>query len=131
MHPIRVLALAALLGIAGDATAADKPASAPLSPFGIGSCYINNRSVQDNERWVPQMAAIGLGVYRTPHTDWGAVEPAEGKWAWETLDKQMKYLDEQKFVYGAMLIGAVIVELATFYQFDADAMTSSRISVDL
>ena len=26
---------------------------------------------------------------------------------------------------------AVIVELATFYQFDADAMTSSRISVDL
>jgi len=27
--------------------------------------------------------------------------------------------------------GAVIVELATFYQFDADAMTSSRISVDL
>jgi hypothetical protein len=30
------------------------------SPFGIGSCYINNRSMQDNERWVPQMEAIGL-----------------------------------------------------------------------
>lgn len=102
MHPLRLLALAVLLATGGGATAADPPA---LSPFGIGSCYINNRSVQDNARWVPQMAAIGLSVYRTPHTDWGAVEPEPGKWSWDALDKQMKYLDEHKFVYGAILVG--------------------------
>lgn len=102
MQRLRLLALAVLLATGGGATAADPPA---LSPFGIGSCYINNRSAQDNARWVPQMAAIGLGVYRTPHTDWGAVEPEQGKWSWDALDKQMKYLDEHKFVYGAILVG--------------------------
>ena len=34
--------------------------SAPQSPFGIGSCYTNNRSAEDNARWIPQMAAIGI-----------------------------------------------------------------------
>jgi hypothetical protein len=101
MPQFRLLALAAVLAAAGSGRAADKP----LSPFGVGSCYINNRSAQDNARWVPQMAAIGLGVYRTPHTDWGAVEPEPGKWAWGPLDEQMKYLDGHKFVYGALLVG--------------------------
>lgn len=100
MHPLRTLAIVLLC--AAVAVAADKP---KLSPFGIGSCYINNRSAQDNSRWVPQMAEIGLTAYRTPHTDWGSVEPEEGKWNWETLDQQMKYLDEHKFTYGAILIG--------------------------
>lgn len=105
MYPIRTLALAVLLGSGGEAPGADKPAPLALSPFGVGSCYVNNRSVRDNARWVPQMAGIGLGVYRAPHTDWGAVEPQEGKWAWEPLDEQMQYLDKHKFVYGAILIG--------------------------
>lgn len=87
----------------GKLTAA-KPAL-ELSPFGIGSCYTNNRSAEDNARWVPQMAAIGLRVYRTPHTDWGAVEPEEGKWNWETLDRQMKYLSDRQFEFGVILAG--------------------------
>lgn len=108
MPPIRLLLLAALIGTAAAnrATGVDEPSpSAPLSPFGIGSCYINNRSAEDNARWIPRMAAIGLGVHRTPATDWGVVEPEPGKWAWGPLDAQMKYLDEHKFVYGAILAG--------------------------
>lgn len=60
---------------------AETPASAPaatLSRFGIGSCYTNNRSAQDYARWVPQMADIGLQVFRTPHTDW-----VQWSWKWE------------------------------------------------
>ncbi|GAC1472102.1 MAG: hypothetical protein NVSMB9_18960 [Isosphaeraceae bacterium] len=106
MQPIRLLVLAALIATASRATSADEPVPvSALSPFGVGSCYINNRSAHDNARWVPQMAAIGLGVYRTPATDWGVVEPGPGKWAWGPLDEQMKYLDEHKFVYGAILAG--------------------------
>ncbi len=103
MKRLLLLALAIQSGI--FASAAEKAGVPPLSPFGIGSCYINGRSMEDNARWVPQMEEIGLTAFRTPHTDWGAVEPEEGKWAWEALDKQMKYLDEHKFVYGALLIG--------------------------
>jgi len=76
-----------------------------LSPFGVGSCYTNNRSAADNARWIPQMEAIGLHSYRTPHTDWGAVESAEGKWSWETLDQQMDYLTEHGMNFGGTLIG--------------------------
>jgi hypothetical protein len=106
MKLIRLLAVAAPFGLAGGVAAADPPdPAAALSPFGVGSCYVNNRTARDNARWVPQMAAIGLGVFRTPHTDWGAVEPEPGKWAWGPLDEQMKYLDDHKFVYGAILVG--------------------------
>ena len=31
-----------------------------LSPFGVGSCYSNNRSAADNARWIPQMPIFGL-----------------------------------------------------------------------
>ncbi|MCX7006831.1 MAG: hypothetical protein NTY53_06225 [Kiritimatiellaeota bacterium] len=34
----------------GTLMAAETPAQS-WSPFGIGSCYINNRSEQDNARW--------------------------------------------------------------------------------
>ena len=106
MPTIRPIVLAALFAAAGAASAADKPAPpAPLSPFGIGSCYTNNRSAADNARWIPKMAEIGLAVHRTPHTDWGALEPEPGKWAWGPLDEQMKFLDGHKFVYGAILAG--------------------------
>lgn len=79
--------------------------STPWSPFGIGSCYINNRSEQDNARWVPQMESIGLKFYRSPHTDWGALEPTEGQWAWAVLDKQMNYLAAQGMTFGGILHG--------------------------
>lgn len=87
---------------------ADKPgqtADKPFSPFGIGSCHVNNRTAEDNARWIPQMAAIGLHEYRTCMTGWSLVEPEEGKWSWTALDKQMQYLEEQGFRFGAMLYG--------------------------
>ena len=76
-----------------------------LSPFGVGSCYTNNRSAADNARWIPQMEAIGLHSYRTPHTDWGAVETKPGEWSWETLDEQMDYLAQHGLNFGGTLIG--------------------------
>jgi len=79
--------------------------AAALGPFGIGSCYINNRSAQDNARWVPQMESIGLRYYRTPHVDWGALEPEQGKWTWDVLDKQMDYLTEHHAIYGGTFMG--------------------------
>ena len=76
------------------------------SPFGIGSCYINNRSAQDNDRWVPKMEAIGIHTHRTCHTDWGALEREEGQWKWDVLDEQMKYMEDHHFVFGAILAGS-------------------------
>jgi hypothetical protein len=84
---------------------AEEPPIKPLSPFGIGSCHVNNRSVGDFNRWVPQMAEIGIRVHRTCATGWDGLEPEEGKWDWETLDKQMKYMDDLHIEYGAILAG--------------------------
>ena len=95
-----VKTLSILLLVCPCAIAADD-----LGPFGIGSCHTNNRSMQDNARWVPQMKAIGLRYYRTPQTSWSAVEPSEGQWKWSTLDQQMSYLTEQGFDFGGILIG--------------------------
>jgi polysaccharide biosynthesis protein PslG len=81
--------------------------STGLSPFGIGSCYINNRSAQDNARWLPQMAAIGIHVTRTCHTAWDNVEPKEGRWTWDVLDTQMNYMASNHMEFGGILIGSV------------------------
>src|SRR5580700_1592269 len=92
-------------GKAVAADAPDKPAVTNLSPFGIGSCYTNNRSAQANATWVPQMAAIGISNARTCETGWSAVEPEEGKWNWDGLDAQMTYLDGQHIDFGGILAG--------------------------
>ena len=97
---------AALFPAAIPAAAAPVPAAdTALGPFGIGSCHVNNRSAQDNARWIPQMTAIGLKYYRTAHTGWEAVEPKEGNWTWDALDKQMDYLTEQHLEFGGILYG--------------------------
>jgi hypothetical protein len=95
--PIILAALALLISpaLGGD----------PLSPFGVGSCYINNRSAADNSRWIPQIEAIGLHSCRTPHTDWTSLEPKPGEWTWETLDQQMDYLAQHGMNFGGTLIG--------------------------
>jgi hypothetical protein len=80
---------------------------ATLSPFGIGSCYINNRSAQDDARWIPQMAAIGIHVMRTCHTAWDNVEPNPGQWTWDALDKQMAFMASNHIEFGGILIGSV------------------------
>lgn len=94
--------------VAGVLYASENGASEPQqawSPFGVGSCHINNRSVQDNARWIPEMQAIGITTYRTPHCNWGSLEREKGKWSWENLDAQMNYLDQRGFEYGCLVIG--------------------------
>ncbi len=80
---------------------------APLSPFGIGSCYINSRSVKDFERWVPQMQKLGLRSFRSGATGWSQVEPDEGRFKWQALDEQLEYLSRHEFVFGGLLNGGV------------------------
>jgi len=105
--------LAIILGtvavvIAGAASESGNQAGAmELSPFGIGSCYINNRSAQDDERWIPQMAAIGIRMMRTCHTAWDNVEPKEGQWTWDALDNQMRFMASNHMEFGGILIGSV------------------------
>ena len=79
----------------------------PIGIFGIGSCHTNNRTVKDMERWIPQMAEAGISFHRTCQTNWSAVEPAEGKWAWEELDREMAYLTEHQMSCGGLLLGSV------------------------
>jgi len=105
--------LAIILGtvavvIAGAASESGNQAGAmELSPFGIGSCYVNNRSAQDDARWIPQMAAIGIRMMRTCHTAWDNVEPKEGQWTWDALDNQMRFMASNHLDFGGILIGSV------------------------
>jgi len=85
----------------------NQAAAIGLSPFGIGSCYINNRSAQDDARWIPQMAAIGIRMMRTCHTAWDNVEPKEGQWTWDALDNQMRFMASNHMEFGGILIGSV------------------------
>ncbi len=73
-----------------------------MSPFGIGAC---NQTSQELPKWIPQMEKIGLRVMRTTRTHWSAVEPEEGKWAWDSLDQQMQYLGEHGIEFGGLLYG--------------------------
>src|SRR5256885_4525548 len=102
---------AALVVFDFDARAANQSLNqtdpSALTPFGIGSCYINNRSAQDNARWIPQMAAIGIHMTRTSHTAWDNVEPREGQWTWDALDKQMNFMASNHMEFGGILIGSV------------------------
>lgn len=75
------------------------------SPFGIGGCHVRNRHAADNASWVPQMAAIGLRVFRTPHAGWGDLEPEEGKFHWDDFDRQLQYLQDHKFEFGVLVHG--------------------------
>lgn len=77
-----------------------------LSRFGIGSSHACNWGAPANERWIPQMAAIGIKSHRTCNTGWSALEPEEGKWSWDTLDRQMSYLESQHITFGGILAGS-------------------------
>jgi polysaccharide biosynthesis protein PslG len=100
---VSLLAASALFR-SGPATAV--AAESALSPFGIGSCYINGRSAKDLQRWLPQMSAIGLRVLRTCHVAWDTVEPEEGKWAWDEVDREMALVASNKMTCGALLLGS-------------------------
>ena len=101
-----ILGMGLLLGFGAQAQeAAKKDLNEPLSIFGIGSCHSCNWGAPANERWIPRMTAIGLTNHRTCNTGWSEVEPEEGKWKWDNVDKQMDYLDGQKILYGGIFAG--------------------------
>lgn len=98
-----LVGLAALWQISTVA-AAQKPAQGvhELSPFGIGGCHSRNWGEPANAGWIPQMVEIGLTNHRTCNTGWPEVEPAQGKWRWDMLDKQMAYLEQQQIAFGGI-----------------------------
>lgn len=101
-----VLGMSLLLGSGVPGQDLPKPdRSEPLSIFGIGSCHSCNWGAPANERWIPKMTAIGVTNHRTCNTGWGEVEPEEGKWKWDNVDKQMEYLDGQKILFGGIFAG--------------------------
>jgi hypothetical protein len=53
------------------------------------------------------MAAIGIHMMRTCHTAWDNVEPKEGQWTWDALDKQMNFMASNHMEFGGILIGSV------------------------
>ena len=99
-------ALAALVQLTARAQVVAPAPGDKLSPFGIGSCHVNSRSVEDLSRWIPQMQKLGLRFLRSGASQWGAVEPGEGKWTWENLDAQLDYLREHGMRSGAILLGS-------------------------
>jgi hypothetical protein len=93
-----------------ETAADDKPKGPPpayLSPFGIGGSHARNWGAEANASWIPQMIEIGITSQRTCNTGWGAVEPEEGKWKWDLLDKQMTYLEGQRVAFGGIFNGNV------------------------
>jgi hypothetical protein len=108
--PASVFAIALVSSLCGTlSTAADKaaPSSTDVtrSPFGIGSCHSSNWGAPANERWIPQVAAIGVTHHRSCNTGWSSVEPKEGQWTWKLLDEQMGYLESQGIAFGGILMG--------------------------
>ena len=94
-------------GLLPGRAADDSAASFPItSPWGIGSDYHRNRTAEDNAAWIPQMEAIGITNDRTCETDWPALEPQKGKWTWDKLDAQIKYVTDHHFQVGGILIGS-------------------------
>ena len=73
-----------------------------LSPFGIGG---DHHTSQTPEKWMPQMAAIGIRYNRGVQTKWDLVEPAEGQWNWKDVDREMQCMTDNHVESGVVLIG--------------------------
>lgn len=78
------------------------PQDPVLSPFGIGSCALRSR---DQAPWMPQMAKIGLRDLRNFGTWWGGLEPTQGTFVWDSVDKKLDYLESIGVTPGALLVG--------------------------
>ncbi len=97
-----------LASVCGSLRAAPAASSTPppLTPFGIGSDAKNGKTLDAFTKWIPQMSSIGLTIIRTPGCSWGlGQEPSAGQFTWNDMDARMKYLDEQHFMYGGLLLG--------------------------
>ncbi|MDD5262770.1 MAG: hypothetical protein PHD76_13070 [Methylacidiphilales bacterium] len=109
LKPLIASLVACLMLITTVAPAAENPApvaDTTLSPFGIGGDAHTNRTPEAYAKWIPQMAEIGIHFNRTCATNWSAVEAEEGKWTWEVLDNQMRYLTDHGIGFGAILHGS-------------------------
>ncbi|MFA7343095.1 MAG: endo-1,4-beta-xylanase, partial [Terrimicrobiaceae bacterium] len=89
------------------ASLSNLPAAEPAqslcpSPFGIGG---DAQTAQTPEKWIPQMAAIGIKVNRTIRTKWEVVEPKEGQWDWTGPDRALQCLIDNGMDTGGYLIG--------------------------
>ncbi len=100
-----LLRIGAVAAVALAPTGAQDEPGFP-TPWGIGSCHIHGRSVEDFERWIPPMAEIGLRFQRSVASSWGAVNPEPGRWDWANVDAQLDYLEDRGLRSGALLIGS-------------------------
>ncbi|MDD5261063.1 MAG: endo-1,4-beta-xylanase [Methylacidiphilales bacterium] len=96
------IAAAILILIAPVSRAADNPnqvPGAPTSPWGFGGGDWNLEADI-------QMEAIGCHENRTTFTNWERVEPEPGKWNFEQMDANLKYLEEHKIRTGGWFFGS-------------------------
>src|SRR5579871_1300763 len=82
-------------------SASEQPVDA-LSPYGIGA---DHHTSQAPEKWIPQMAAIGIKMARSAHANWYFVEPEPGQWTWTQFDQQMDCMAKNGIESGALLYG--------------------------
>ncbi|MBB5351560.1 hypothetical protein HNR46_001797 [Haloferula luteola] len=101
MNRWHLLALVALGSVGMEVSAAEET----RTPFGVGSCHVNGRSVEDYQRWVPQMVELGLKDQRSLMSGWGELERTPGEWHWENMDAQWSYLHERGIETGTLLLG--------------------------
>lgn len=73
-----------------------------LSPFGIGADHYTS---QVPEKWIPQIAGIGVRFNRSFQANWNSVEPKEGEWNWAAVDRLWQCLADNKVETGVLLIG--------------------------
>lgn len=106
-HQSNLAIILAILSLVAATKAEEKSEpKGEWSFFGIGSCHINGRSVKDYERWVPEMANLGIHYNRSLQAGWGSVEPKKGEWSWGNADEQWAYLQEKGIETGIILIGS-------------------------
>lgn len=75
-----------------------------LAVFGIGADDHTSRNLQ---KWIPQMASIGVRNMRACRTLWSDIEPQEGKWDWTELDSQLDYVAENHMECWGLLYAGV------------------------
>lgn len=92
------------VSLAAGAQAASGSDGSRISPFGIGADDHTSRALQ---KWIPQMASIGVRNMRACRTLWSDVEPREGTWDWTQIDAQLTYLASEHMECWGLLYAGV------------------------
>ena len=90
------------IGSAAEPPAGTGASAASFSPFGIGA---DHQTSQHPEKWIPQMAKIGIPWCGRANANWDYVEPQEGKWDWTKFDQQMSCMASHGIQPGCLLMG--------------------------